>query len=110
MVLRLLAARPGKPERYADPGAQDDQADRAGDAAPADPAVARDHHAGQALAGPHVVELALQRDPQAELVINVDGHGDPPFLRRTRAAAAGRAPCSPRTSRSLPRYPGRRQS
>src|ERR1700740_1408077 len=97
MVLRLLAARPGQPERYADAGAQDDQADRAGHAAPADPPVARDHHAGEAVAGPHVVELALQRDHQAELVISVDRHGDLSSLRRTGAAAAGRALCSPRT-------------
>src|ERR1700683_1605058 len=97
IVLRWLAARPGKAERYADPGAHDDQADCPGDAAPAGLAVARDHQAGQALAGQHVVQLALQRDPQAELVISVDGHGDLSCLRRTVAAAADRALCWPRT-------------
>jgi signal recognition particle receptor subunit beta len=97
IVLRWLAGRPGKAERYADSGAHDDQADRPGDAAPPDPAVARDHQAGQALAGQHVVQLALERDPQAELVISVDGHGDPSSPRRTVAAAADQGLCSPRT-------------
>jgi predicted nucleotidyltransferase len=97
IVLWWRAARPGKTKRYADPGAYDDQADRPGDAASAGLAVARDHQAGQALAGQHVVQLALQRDPQAELVISMDGHGDLSFLRRTVAAAADRALCSPRT-------------
>ena len=55
------------------------------------------YQAGQALAGQHVVQLALQRDPQAELVISVDGHGNLSFLRRPVAAAADRALCSPRT-------------
>jgi MmyB-like transcription regulator ligand binding domain len=42
MVLRWPAARPGQTQRYADPGAHHDQADRPGDPAPADLAVARD--------------------------------------------------------------------
>jgi hypothetical protein len=97
IVLRRLAGRPGKTERHADPGAHDDQADRPGDAAPADLAVPRDYPAGQALAGQHVVQLAIQRDPQAELVISADGHGDLFSLRRSVAAAADRGLCWPRT-------------
>ena len=65
-MLRCLAARPGKSERYADPCAHHDKADRPGDAAPADLTVALDYQVRQTVAGQYVVQLALQRDPQAE--------------------------------------------
>ena len=60
-----------------------EETDGPGDTAPPGLAVARDHQVGQALAGQHAVQLAFQRDLQAQLVISVNGHGDLPSLRRT---------------------------
>jgi hypothetical protein len=46
--------------------------DRAGHPTAALFAVARDDHASEAVGGHHVIQLALERDPQAEFIVSMD--------------------------------------